>query len=97
MKLNSIEIIRQHDIQETKFTEKDLILALQNKVIKGAALDVFEDEPNPNPALITLPNVLLTPHIGSATEETRKAMTNLALDNLEAFFNRRPLLTPISF
>jgi len=77
--------------------EKDLILALQNKVIKGAALDVFEDEPNPNPALITLPNVLLTPHIGSATEETRKAMTNLALDNLEAFFNRRPLLTPISF
>jgi len=43
-----------------------------------------------------LPNVLLTPHIGSATQETRQAMTNLAIDNLDAFFNQRPLPTPIA-
>jgi lactate dehydrogenase-like 2-hydroxyacid dehydrogenase len=62
-----------------------------------AAFYVFENDLNPNPALLALLNALLMPHIGSATEETCKAMTNLALDNLEVFFNRRPLLTPISF
>lgn len=77
--------------------KEDLILALQNKVIRGAAFDVFKNEPYPNPALLALPNRLLTSHIGSATEETRKAMTNLALDNLEAFFNQKPLFTPTSF
>jgi lactate dehydrogenase-like 2-hydroxyacid dehydrogenase len=77
--------------------EDDLINALQNKVIAGAALDVFENEPKPNPAFLALPNVLLAPHIGSATQETRQAMTNLAIDNLEAFFNHQPLPTPISF
>jgi lactate dehydrogenase-like 2-hydroxyacid dehydrogenase len=77
--------------------EDDLINALQNKVIAGAALDVFENEPNPKADFLTLSNVLLTPHIGSATQETRQAMTNLAIDNLEAFFNHQPLPTPISF
>ena len=77
--------------------EPDLIAALQNQDIAGAALDVFENEPKPNPAFLTLPNVLLAPHIGSATQETRQAMTNLAIDNLEAFFNHQPLPTPISF
>jgi lactate dehydrogenase-like 2-hydroxyacid dehydrogenase len=77
--------------------EADLISALQNKVIAGAALDVFENEPNPKPAFLTLSNVLLAPHIGSATQETRQAMTNLAIDNLEAFFNHQSLPTPISF
>jgi lactate dehydrogenase-like 2-hydroxyacid dehydrogenase len=77
--------------------EDDLISALQNKVIAGAALDVFENEPNPKPAFLNLSNVLLAPHIGSATQETRQAMTNLAIDNLEAFFNHQSLPTPISF
>jgi lactate dehydrogenase-like 2-hydroxyacid dehydrogenase len=77
--------------------EDDLINALQNKVIAGAALDVFENEPNPKADFLTLSNVLLTPHIGSATQETRQAMTNLAIDNLEAFFNHQSLPTPISF
>ena len=76
--------------------EDDLISALQNKVIAGAALDVFENEPNPKPAFLSLSNVLLAPHIGSATQETRQAMTNLAIDNLEAFFNHQSLPTPIS-
>jgi lactate dehydrogenase-like 2-hydroxyacid dehydrogenase len=77
--------------------EDDLISALQNKVIAGAALDVFENEPNPKPAFLNLSNVLLAPHIGSATQETRQAMTNLAIDNLEAFFDHQSLPTPISF
>lgn len=75
--------------------EEALLYALQHKKIAGAALDVFENEPNPNPAFLRLDNVLLTPHIGSATTETRIAMTNLAVDNLEAFFAKQPLLTEV--
>jgi lactate dehydrogenase-like 2-hydroxyacid dehydrogenase len=75
--------------------EAALLYALQHKKIAGAALDVFENEPNPNEALLNLDNVLLTPHIGSATAETRIAMTNLAVDNLEAFFNQQPLPTEV--
>lgn len=75
--------------------ERALLDALQQKRIAGAALDVFDNEPNPNPAFLRLDNVLLTPHIGSATSETRIAMTNLAVDNLEAFFNQQPLLTEV--
>ena len=71
--------------------ESALLYALQHKKIAGAALDVFENEPNPNPSFLSLNNVLLTPHIGSATSETRIAMTNLAVDNLEAFFKQKPL------
>ena len=63
--------------------------------IAGAALDVFENEPNPNKVFLNLDNVLLTPHIGSATTETRIAMTNLAVDNLEAFFAKQPLLSEV--
>jgi len=75
--------------------ESALLYALQHKKIAGAALDVFENEPNPNASFLKLDNVLLTPHIGSATLETRVAMTNLAVDNLEAFFNQQPLLTEV--
>jgi len=75
--------------------EAALLYALQHKKIAGAALDVFENEPNPNAAFLSLDNVLLTPHIGSATIETRVAMTNLAVDNLEAFFAQQPLLTEV--
>ena len=71
--------------------EAALLDALQHKKIAGAALDVFENEPNLNSAFLSLDNVLLTPHIGSATAETRIAMTNLAVDNLEAFFKQKPL------
>ena len=75
--------------------ENDLLYALQHKKIAGAALDVFENEPNPNKVFLNLDNVLLTPHIGSATTETRIAMTNLAVDNLEAFFANQPLLSEV--
>jgi len=75
--------------------EAALLVALQQKSIAGAALDVFENEPNPNPNFLNIDNVLLTPHIGSATSETRQLMTNLAIDNLEAFYNKKPLLTEV--
>ena len=76
--------------------EEALLYALQHKKIAGAALDVFENEPNPNKDFLRLDNVLLTPHIGSATTETRIAMTNLAVDNLEAFFAKQPLPSEVS-
>lgn len=75
--------------------EAALLVALQQKKIAGAALDVFEKEPNPNAQFLNIDNVLLTPHIGSATLETRQLMTNLAIDNLEAFYNQQPLLTEV--
>lgn len=75
--------------------EAALLVALQQKKIAGAALDVFENEPNPDVRFLNLDNVLLTPHIGSATSETRQLMTNLAIDNLEAFYNQQPLLTEV--
>ena len=77
--------------------EAALLVALQQKRIAGAALDVFENEPNPNPGFLNIDNVLLTPHIGSATSETRQLMTNLAIDNLEAFYNQQPLLTEVKY
>ena len=71
--------------------EAALIDALTGGVIAGAALDVFEDEPNVPEALRLLDNVVLTPHIGSATTETRHAMAALAFANLEAHFDGKPL------
>ena len=76
--------------------EEALLYALQHKMIAGAALDVFENEPNPSPEFLNLDNVLLTPHIGSATSETRIAMTNLAVDNLEAFFKQQTLPSEVN-
>ena len=64
--------------------EKALVGALKNKVIKGAALDVFEEEPRLAPGLAELENVVLTPHLASATEETRAAMSRLAAENIIA-------------
>jgi lactate dehydrogenase-like 2-hydroxyacid dehydrogenase len=75
--------------------EAALIEALEQGTIAGAALDVFEDEPNVPARLIALPHVVLAPHIGSATRETRQAMADLALDNLRAHFAGQPLLTPV--
>lgn len=65
--------------------ETALVHALQHHVIAGAGLDVFEDEPRPDPALLTLDNVVLTPHMASGTHETRRAMADLVLENLRSF------------
>jgi lactate dehydrogenase-like 2-hydroxyacid dehydrogenase len=75
--------------------ESALIVALQNKVIAGAALDVFENEPHVPAALCAMSNVVLTPHVASATWQTRRAMADLAFGNLQAHFAGKPLLTPV--
>jgi gluconate 2-dehydrogenase len=73
-----------------------LALALRNKTIAAAGLDVFEGEPKLNPDLLTVPNVVLTPHIASATMPTRLAMAHLAADNLIAYLTRNQALTPLN-
>jgi|SRR5579863_557801 lactate dehydrogenase-like 2-hydroxyacid dehydrogenase len=70
--------------------EPALAAALKSHVIAAAGLDVFEREPKVDPALITLENVVLLPHLGSATIETRVAMGERALSNLAAFFANAP-------
>jgi len=75
--------------------EAALIKALQSGVIAGAALDVFENEPNVPSELWSLPNVVLTPHMASATRQTRQAMADLAFANMKAGLGGEPLLTPV--
>ncbi len=75
--------------------ETALIDALERGVIAGAGLDVFETEPNVPERLRRLANVVLTPHVGSATDQTRQAMADLAFANLQAHFAGRPLPTPV--
>lgn len=75
--------------------EAALIEALVTGMIAGAALDVFENEPHVPLALREMNNVVLTPHIGSATGETRHAMAELALANLKAHFAGNPLPSPV--
>jgi gluconate 2-dehydrogenase len=73
-----------------------LARALRDKRIAGAALDVFEGEPKVHPDLLTVPNVVLTPHIASATVPTRRAMADLAADNLIGFLVHGQPLTPLN-
>ncbi len=73
-----------------------LAAALRNKTIAAAGLDVFEGEPKVHPDLLTVPNVVLTPHIGSATVPTRLAMANLAADNLIGYLLHDKPLTPLN-
>jgi lactate dehydrogenase-like 2-hydroxyacid dehydrogenase len=67
--------------------EAALVAALKAGRIAGAALDVFEREPQVSPELLTMENVVLLPHLGSATQETRVAMGLRALENLKTFFS----------
>lgn len=73
-----------------------LAAALRDRRIAAAGLDVFEGEPKVHPDLLTVPNVVLTPHIASATVPTRLAMANLAADNLIAFFGGKKPPTPLN-
>lgn len=80
----------------TVVDEKALIAALQSGTILAAGLDVFEKEPNVPDALRAMQNVLLLPHIGSASVVTRNAMDQLVVDNLKAWFAGKPPLTPVA-
>jgi lactate dehydrogenase-like 2-hydroxyacid dehydrogenase len=72
-----------------------MVALLRSGGLGGAALDVFDDEPNVPQALIDVPRVVLQPHHASGTHETRAAMGRLTLDNVAAHFAGRPLLTPV--
>lgn len=75
--------------------EEALIWALKERLIAAAALDVFENEPHVREELMTMENVVLVPHLGSATRETRTAMINLAVSNVLAVAAGDPPLTPV--
>jgi hydroxypyruvate reductase 2 len=75
--------------------QRDLLVALSNKDIAGAGLDVYDDEPNVPDDLFSRDDVVLLPHIGSATLETRTKMGQIVAGNLLAHFNGEPLLTPV--
>lgn len=77
--------------------EAALVCALEEGLIAGAGLDVFEQEPDVHPGLLTLhEHVVLSPHLASATVETRKAMGDMAVDNVLAVLAGKPPLTPVS-
>jgi glyoxylate reductase len=76
--------------------EEALAWALQEHLLAGAALDVYENEPAVHPDLLRLENVLLVPHLGSGTTETRLGMAALAVDNVVAVLSGNPPLTPIA-
>jgi gluconate 2-dehydrogenase len=73
-----------------------LAQALRNRTIAAAGLDVFEGEPRVHPDLLTVPNVVLTPHIASATAGTRQAMADVAVDNLVGFLVHGQARTPLN-
>ena len=75
--------------------EKALARALRTRLIAGAGLDVFEREPAVDPELMELENVMLVPHLGSGTVETRTAMADLAVRNVAAVLSGRPPFTPV--
>jgi len=76
--------------------EAALVWALKNRMIAGAALDVYEQEPTVHPELFAFENVLLAPHLGSATTETRTAMADLAVRNVIATLSGQAPLTPVA-
>ena len=77
--------------------ERALIAALQGGQIAGAGLDVYEMEPpEPSNPLLKMENVVTLPHVGSATDATRQAMVELATDNLLAFLQGKPPITPVN-
>ena len=85
-----VNIARGSVIDETALVE-----ALAAGRLGRAGLDVYASEPNVPEALLTMENVVLSPHVGSATHDTRRAMGDLTVDNLLAHFAGKPLLTPV--
>ena len=90
----AVRVPRQHGARAV-VDEEALAWALKEHLIAGAALDVYEREPAVHPALLELENVVLAPHLGSATRETRTAMAELAVRNVLAVLHGQPALTPV--
>jgi lactate dehydrogenase-like 2-hydroxyacid dehydrogenase len=76
--------------------EEALVVALTKGTILAAGLDVYEGEPRVPEALINLPQVVLLPHVGSASINTREAMGRLVVDNLQSWFEHGVALTPVA-
>ena len=76
--------------------EDGLVACLEEGKLGGAGLDVFTSEPYVPEALFKMPQVVLQPHIGSATLQTRIAMGQLVVDNVDAYYAKKPLLTPVA-
>jgi glyoxylate reductase len=76
--------------------EDDLVQALEEGLIRGAGLDVFEEEPIAHPGLAELSNVVMVPHIGSATTETRRRMAMMAVENVVSVLGGGRPLNPVN-
>ncbi|MBV8802817.1 MAG: 2-hydroxyacid dehydrogenase [Gammaproteobacteria bacterium] len=77
--------------------ESDLIYALENNIIAGIGLDVYQNEPNIPEPLLHMKNVVLLPHIGTATEETRIKMLNMVIDNIISYFTNSTTINPVNY
>ena len=75
--------------------EEAVAVALEEGRLGGAGLDVYSDEPSIHPRLLAAPRTVLLPHIGSATEQTRRKMASIALANVQAVLRGKPPLTPV--
>ena len=80
---------------DTAETHQEIIDALQNNRIYAAGLDVFNNEPNLDERYMKLDNCFVLPHVGSATHETRLAMSMMAVDNIFSYFNNEPLISEV--
>ena len=97
----AIELLPKHAIvintsRGSTVDDEALIKALQNNKIYAAGLDVFINEPNVDEKYLKLDNCFLLPHIGSSNYETRDAMAMMAVDNIYAYFNNKPLLSKVN-
>ena len=97
----AIELLPKHAIvintsRGSTVDDEALIKALQNNKIYAAGLDVFINEPNVDERYLKLDNCFLLPHIGSSNYETRDAMSMMAVDNIYAYFNNKPLLSKVN-
>ena len=97
----AIELLPKHAIvintsRGSTVEDEALIKALQNNKIYAAGLDVFINEPNVDERYLKLDNCFLLPHIGSSNYETRDAMAMMAVDNIYAYFNNKPLLSKVN-
>ena len=96
----AINLLQKHAIvintsRGSTVDDEALIKALQNKKIYAAGLDVFNNEPNLDQRYLSLDNCFILPHIGSANFETRNAMSMMAVNNIYAYFNDKPLLSRV--
>ena len=97
---STISLLQKHAVvintsRGSTIDDDALIDALENKKIYAAGLDVFNNEPNLDKRYTNLDNCFVLPHIGSATHETRLAMSMMAVDNIYCFFNDKPLISEV--